>query len=261
MQPASLPNLSGEPPRRAAQIARSTLGLSPDRPIPNVIHALEQRGVFVLALPIHLPGRDAFSAWAGTNPRFPVIVLSSGALGGRQRFTVSHEFDHILTPDYRGYSRIAEEGADSFASEFLMPDSGIRDELSSPLTIAKLAPITRRWGVSLQALVMRASQLGIISQRRAQQLYVELSTAGLARDEHPSTSIRVEKPRAFRRMAEEMYGDPVDSRRLAADFNLPVPLAAAMIGAHATRSELVATVPGGKRDNVVRFRGKGPSLV
>ena len=260
MQPASLPNLSGEPPERAAQIARSSLGLSPDRPITNVIHALEQRSVMVLALPVPLPGRDAFSCWAGTNPRFPVIVIPAGSLGARQRFTVSHEFDHILTPDYRGYSRTAENKADRFASEFLLPEIVIRDELPSPLNLAKMAPLARRWGVSLQALVMRASQLNLISQRRAQQLYVELSTIGLGRNDHPLAFVRVEKPRAFRRMAEEVYGNPVDVRCLALDFNLPLPLAAAMLGAHATREETVATVSDENHENVIHFRPKSVEL-
>jgi Zn-dependent peptidase ImmA (M78 family)/DNA-binding XRE family transcriptional regulator len=253
IQPTALPNLSGEPPHRAAWIARSALGLSPDRPIPNVVHALEQRGVLVLALPVSLPGRDAFSAWAGTNPRFPVLMLPSGGLGGRQRFTVSHELDHLLTPDFRGYSRMAEETADRFASEFLLPEAGIRDELPAPMSIAKLAPLARRWGVSLQSLIMRTSQLGVISQRRAQQLYIELSSAGFARKEPASVRIRVEKPRGFRRMAELTYGNPVDGRRLAADFHLPLPLASAVLGAHATRMEMLSTVPSEPGENIIEF--------
>ena len=152
---------------------------------------------------------------------------------------------------YSARGATAENKADRFASEFLLPEIVIRDELPSPLNLAKMAPLARRWGVSLQALVMRASQLNLISQRRAQQLYVELSTIGLGRNDHPLAFVRVEKPRAFRRMAEEVYGNPVDVRCLALDFNLPLPLAAAMLGAHATREETVAMVSDENHENVI----------
>ena len=239
--PASLPNLSGESPVRSAQIARSFLGLSPDRPVPHVVNGLEQQGILVLALPVQLPGRDAFSAWAGINPRYPVVVLPPGSPGGRQRFTVAHELDHLLTPDYRGYSKLAEDNADRFASEFLMPEAGIRDELPAPMTLSRLTPLARRWGVSLQALIRRAADLGTISQRRAQQLYVDLSSQGFSHMEPPAAMIRVERPRGFRRMAEKIYGEEVDAEKMAADFNLPGDLTKSMICAHATRFEMVTT--------------------
>lgn len=242
IQPAALPNLSGEPPKRAATIARSVLGISPSRPIPSVIHALERHGVFVLAAPVNMPGRDAFSAWAGTNPRFPVVIIPAGSTGGRQRFTVSHELDHLLTPDYRGYSKLAEDAADQFAAEFLLPEDSLREELPAPMSIAKLTPLARRWGVSLQMLVVRASQLNLISKRRAQQLFVELSTQGFARSEPTQAAVRIEKPRGFLKMAELVYGVPVEARKLADDFSLPVPLANAILGAHASRMEMVTSV-------------------
>ena len=242
VQPANLPNLGGESPQRAAHMARSILGLSPDRPIPNVIHVLEQHGILVLALPVSLPGRDAFSTWAGSNPRFPVIVLPAAGNGGRQRFTLSHELGHLLTPDYRGYSHVAEDSADQFGSEFLAPEAGIRDELPAPMTIGRLVPLARRWGVSLQFLVKRASSFGIISQRRAQQLYIELSSGGLSQIEHPAATIRIEKPRGFRKMAEMLYGNPVDTRQMANDFCLPIELVASILDAHASRMEMLPTV-------------------
>ncbi len=253
VRPASLPNLSNESPEKAAQIARSLLGLSPDKPIRNLIHALEQFGIFVLALPIQLDGRDAWSAWIGINPRYPVIVLPSGSLGGRLRFTVAHELDHLLAPDLRGNLELAETAADSFASELLLPESGISDDLDVPITTANVIPVARRWGVSPQFVVRRAAQLRKISQRRAQQVYQQLSAQGFARQEPPGATIRVEKPRLFKRLAEMAYGIPVDLNRFAADFAFPPFEASSIMAAHAERSEVVATVSDAATDNVVRF--------
>lgn len=253
VRPASLPNLSAEAPEKAAKIARSTFGLSPDRPIRNLIHTLEQFGIFVLALPVRLEGRDAWSAWVGINPRYPVIIVPSGSLGGRLRFTIAHEVDHLFAPDLRGSSALAEAAADRFASEFLLPGAGISDELNVPLTLDNVKQLARRWGVSPQFVVMRSVQLGKVSKRRGQQVFRQLSAAGFARREPPDAVIRVEKPRLFKRFAELAYGVPVDPRRLATEFALPPLVAAAIVSAHAERSELVATVADEIPDNILKF--------
>ena len=257
VQPASLPNLSGDTPEKAAKIARSKFGLSPDRPIPNLIYTLEQHSIFVLALPIRLAGRDAWSAWVGINPRYPLIVVPTGSLGGRLRFTVAHELDHLLAPDLRGNSKVIESTANQFASEFLLPASGIANELNVPMTVDNIIPIAKQWGVSPQFVAMRAVQLGNISQRRAQQVFQQLAALGFAQKEPPGAVIRIEKPRLFRRFAELVYGVPINPRVFAKDFDLPDLMASAIINSHAERSELLATVVSGEPDNVIRF----PSVI
>lgn len=254
--PISIPELHGESPAAAACIARTALGLSPDRPIPNVTHSFESHGVFVLALPVALVGRDAFSAWT-SNPRIPVMVVPSGAPGDRLRFSISHESDHLIRyPSYRGYMKEIETAADQFASEFLMPEQGIRDELPSPVTLTSLWPLKKRWGVSVQSLVIRCRELGVISTRRTQQMFKALSQRGQRLREPPHLDIRAEKPRALRKMIEIIYGNPPDARKFARDFALPPHLAAAIIAVHAERSEVVPSVPvDGEIDdsNVLRF--------
>ena len=55
----------------AAAVTRQALGLAPDQPIGPLIRTLERGGVWVVAIPVSLPRRDAFSAWAGgTAPRW-----------------------------------------------------------------------------------------------------------------------------------------------------------------------------------------------
>lgn len=79
-----LPQLN-EPPTEAAALTRSLRGLSPDSPIPNLLRVIEAAGVLVLALPVDLEGREAFSLWAGLEQKRPVIFLSANRPGDRER--------------------------------------------------------------------------------------------------------------------------------------------------------------------------------
>ena len=245
-----IPRLNGEPPRQAAQIARSALGFSPDRPIPNVTYALERAGVVVLALPVDLRGRDAFSTWAGDSPRVPIIVVPKNGTADA-RFWLAHELKHLMDYAPVGYIKEAEDAADAFAAEFLTPEAGIRDELASPISLELLAHLSRRWGVTRQSIVMRTVELHVISERRGQQLFRLLNG-------EPGRAMqtgRHEKPRVLKKMAEVLYGTPPPPQKLAADYDVPLSFATQMLDAHASRSEMVSVVaPDRDTDNVIPFR-------
>ena len=247
--PVRIPRLDGEPPRQAAQIARSSLGLSADRPIPNVTNVLERAGVVVLALPIRLRGRDAFSTWANAYPPVPVVVIPQNGADD-VRFWLAHELKHLMDYAPVGYMKEVEDAADAFAAEFLTPEAGIRDELTSPISPTLLAHLSRRWGVTRQSIVMRAVELGVISKRRGQQFFKILNRGSGT----VAPAIPREKPRMLRKMSEAIYGAPPPPQKLAADYDLPIRLATDMIEAHASRSEVVSVVPpDGDQGNVIRF--------
>lgn len=83
--PVRLPSV-GRSPTVAARMTRSELGLSPDRPIPNVVDVLEQGCLLILALPFMLKGREGFSCWAGFEETKPVFVVSGKKNGDIRRF-------------------------------------------------------------------------------------------------------------------------------------------------------------------------------
>jgi Zn-dependent peptidase ImmA (M78 family) len=235
-----LPQLPHESPAVAARLTRSALGLSPEKPISNVVNALETNGVLVLGLPIILPKRDAFSAWI-ESARIPLVALPIGSPGDRLRFSTAHEVGHLVTtPIVTGRVKSLEAQADMFAAEFLLPAEAIAAELPTPFSLSRLPPLKKRWGVSLQALILRAFQVGAISMRRKQQLFKQLASEGYLRQE--PVQIPVEKPRVLRKMAEVLYGSPPDVKRLADDFALPPNLASAILGVHAQRTEVVSSV-------------------
>src|SRR5262245_1513116 len=90
-----LPQLAGDPVTVAAA-TRQALGLPPDRPIGPLIRTWERHGVWVLAIPVSLPRRDACSAWAGGDGATPVMVVAATPAGDRRRFSVAHELGHLV---------------------------------------------------------------------------------------------------------------------------------------------------------------------
>lgn len=213
-------------PILAAQQARRIADLPPDQPIPHVINAIEKTGVVVLALPTDLEKIDAFSLWIGTETRRPVIALCGRKPGDRLRWNVSHERGHLaLHADVRQLTAEHHREADQFAAEFLLPEIAMHRELLAPVTLSSLAPLKVRWGVALQSLVRRASDLNIINQWQKQRLFQQIAAKGWKMREPENLDIPTERPRALRKMAEIAYGRPINYTRLAAESQLTIEMA------------------------------------
>lgn len=236
----AFPRIVDNDPVAAAQIARSSLGLSPDTPIKNLIYQLEKNGVLVLAIPYSIDEHDSFSLWVSeTMPPKPIIVISAWKPGDRQRFSVSHEFGHlILHRTYQGTLGVMEDEADLFAAEFLMPAEAIYDDLKPPITLAKLATLKPKWGVSIQALVVRAYQLGIITQRQYTYLFQQLTKLGYRKREPENLDITAEKPRGLRKMAELIYGLPLNYEKIAADMDVSASMVKSLFDVYADKQDL-----------------------
>lgn len=252
--------MRAEEPEESARLTREALDLTPDRPIRHVVNAAEKAGVLVLALPVDLEKRDAFSSWVGEDAETPVIVLSGNAPGDRLRFSVAHELGHLVMHRSwrRGASEVElEEQANLFASEFLMPEQSIRHELVPPITLAGLAKLKPRWGVSIQALIRRAYALEIITQRQYKYLFQKLSARGWRTQEPDELAVRVERPRAARQMAELLYGNPIDFKKLAEDVNLTEQFVKDVLDAHASKGASPAQSARPERGRLLRLNGRG----
>ena len=234
-----LPQLN-EPPDVAAAITRASLGMSPDAPIPNLLRAVEAAGVLVLAIPIDLEGRDAFSLWAGIEQKKPVIFLSANRPGDRVRWNIAHELGHMVVhPAIRGQIASIEREADSFAAELLMPAVAMRREIVPPVTLSSIAKLKPRWRVAIQALVRRAHDLEIITGRQYRYLFEQIGARGWRTNEPGHLAIGVERPRALRKMAELVYGQPINLQRMSADLNLGREFIEAVMAVHADRPRQV----------------------
>jgi Zn-dependent peptidase ImmA (M78 family)/DNA-binding XRE family transcriptional regulator len=237
--PINLPRVVNEDPVTAARVTRAHLGLSPDSPVKNLLNQIEKNGVFVFALPYSIDEHDAFSFWSDSQPRRPIIVISEGKPGDRQRFNLAHELGHLVMHYSfpQGLKKVESE-ANQFASELLMPEDAMRREITTPVTLTSLAELKPKWGVSIAALILCARNLGIITERQAIHLLQKKKKLAWDKNEPENLHIKAEKPRAFKRMAEVLHGVPVNPEKVAAYNISPVALIEEILAAHADKPDM-----------------------
>ena len=56
-----------------------------------------------------------------------------------------------------------------------MPREIMKRQLRPPLTVTQLIELKQIWGVSIQALIMRAKSVGAITERQQKYLYQQIS--------------------------------------------------------------------------------------
>jgi Zn-dependent peptidase ImmA (M78 family)/transcriptional regulator with XRE-family HTH domain len=226
-----LPRLDSDPVA-AATVTRQALGLPPDQPLGPLIRTLERSGVWVLAIPVPLPQRDACSTWAGADGATPVLVVAATSAGDRRRFSVAHELGHLVLHQVpQGSLHAVEQQADTFAAAFLLPEVAMRQALVPPITLTTLAELKARWGVSLQALIRRALALECLTPSQYRSLSAQLGARGW-RTREP-VAVPVERPRALRQLAELLYGVPIDYPSLAHATGLDPSFVRDLLEAHA----------------------------
>ncbi len=122
-----------------------------------------------------------------------------------------------------------------------MPESDALNELVPPLTGARLTSLKVRWHMSMQALLLRARQVGRISQEEYVSGMKWLSARGWRKAEPYSRNIPRQWPQRWRQLAEVRYGDRLAARRLASDTLLPLRLTRWMLyedmGTRSTESD------------------------
>lgn len=169
-----------------AAATRDALRLAPHKPIPHLTRALERAGVAVA--PIVLPeiegdeqnatsGHFGVSYWAGLGAA-ALIGYFPGQQGDRDRFTLAHEVGHLVLHSFRPKPADPEGEANRFAGALLFPRRRAEEDLSEQLRLDDYARLKARWGVSIQALIMRGAAVGALGDTRKRSLYVQLSQRG-----------------------------------------------------------------------------------
>jgi Zn-dependent peptidase ImmA (M78 family) len=120
-----------------------------------------------------------------------MIFINESMPWDRIRWTLAHELGHILM--HRLPTPNMEEEADRFASEFLMPASVIRPELSD-LSLVQLASLKPRWKVAMSALLRQALALKKITERQYRYLWMRMSSLGWKTREPEELDILAEHP-------------------------------------------------------------------
>ena len=126
-----------------------------------------------------------------------------------------------------GRSSELETEADKFAAELLLPEQAMRQALSEHLSLNNAAKLKVRWRVSMQTLIRRAHDLGIITERHYRYLFEQIGWKGWRKKE--PVEIPVERARTFKRMAEIVYDLLDEASGLATATDIKYALSATLL--------------------------------
>lgn len=187
----------------AALTLRREWGLAPGA-VPQLIDLIEEAGGLVLVRDLGSRELDAVTQWIDGDS--PLFLVNAQAPADRFRFSLAHELGHVILHGEPGLTALQERQADEFASEFLLPAAAVRGELKQGrLDLPRLLSLKHRWGVSMAALLRRASTLGVVTDWQYRNLMVEMSALGY-RTQEPSDLTR-ESPRFIPALVEGLRDD------------------------------------------------------
>ena len=153
--------------------------------IPYIIEMLEEHCVKV----IEMDAPDTFDGLSGIiGDRKPIIVLNKNFPVERKRFTAMHELGHLLLDfDDTLPQKDVERFCNLFANEMLISQDVFKKLLGASrhdISLNELRAIQSNYGISVEAQMFKAKQLGIISEVFLYYKEPESSIQGTGREEH-----------------------------------------------------------------------------
>ncbi len=172
-------------------------------PISNVVQLLENIGIIISGFEMDSTGLDAFSEWDSIT-KHPFIILNLDEANNkavRLRFNTAHELGHLLLHkdidpnefNNKAKFKTIENQAMKFASAFLLPEESFKKEVRW-ISLDYFVELKKRWKVSLQAMVMRSYQLGLITDRQQENLFININRKGWRKSEPLDNILEIEKP-------------------------------------------------------------------
>ena len=209
----------------AAMGLRRTWSLG-SAPIADVTNTLEDWRVHVIEIPDH-ERFDGLSATVSNEQGEIVagaVIISSQTSGERQRFNLAHELGHLVMKMAKKLDK--EAAANRFAGAFLAPSEALISTTGQKrhhISQQELMLLKEKFRMSIQALLYRMMNLGIISETYHKQWCVDINRLGWRKNE-PGELPR-EQPNWLRRTilqaitedlmtkeeAERILGESIDS--------------------------------------------------
>lgn len=203
---------------------RKDWGLGEDG-ITDVISLLENKGIKV----IEFDAPNEFDGLSGTAGEDIVIVLNSNIRPTeRKRFTALHELGHlIMNFDESVNEKTKEKLCHTFASEFLIPSKVfidiIGDISKSTLNMIAFAEIQHNFGISIDALIKKADDEGLITGNRYKNYHIRKNTNPSFKQYVEKSRIENEQPHRFISLVYDAYSKSLISvSKAAALLNIPV---------------------------------------
>jgi Zn-dependent peptidase ImmA (M78 family)/transcriptional regulator with XRE-family HTH domain len=209
------PIVSLEDVEAAALELRELWGAGREGPVACVVDLLEEHGIKVLEL-------EAPACFDGLSVRAegkPFIVLNAAAPSDRRRLTALHEFAHLCLSfapalDPSDVERLCH----SFGGAFLMPEGILIKELGakrSEISFFELGDLKLQYGISMQAIMYRARQHGIVSEYAHEAFSRAIGARGWRKREPVDYPIG-EHPQRFDRLVHRAISEELISLSKAA---------------------------------------------
>ena len=116
---------------------------------------------------IEIDHDSSFSGTCNEAGGLPVIVVNRNMCSERKRLTIFHELGHLLMHCADGVDK--EKMCNVFANEVLIPSDKFKNligESRHDISLVELQAMQREYGISVDALMVKAAQLNIITDRR-----------------------------------------------------------------------------------------------
>lgn len=155
------------------------------KPVKHLVALAESHGIVVSLLTVANQDVARVGAFSTSHLARPVIIVTPERAKSVfvYRFTIAHEIGHILLHgEAAPGDQQQEREADQFAAEFLTPHCQIVNLLPRTVNLARLDELSRRWGVSVDSLLLRMKEAGTVSEasiRRGYQKLNQLRSTGL----------------------------------------------------------------------------------
>ena len=162
----------------AAKLTRQTWGLE-ERPLLKLGELLESRGIFLSPATFGDDRFDAFSCVLGGRPF--IFLGNEKRDRARSRFDAAHELGHLVLHRHLDVEKLrepaahalAEAQANRFASAFLLPATTFTPDVRET-SLHGFLNLKPKWAVSVQSMVVRARELGLISPERYGELFKQM---------------------------------------------------------------------------------------
>ena len=187
-----------------AQALRELLGFAKEGPIPNLVGALENKGILVFLFDYD---NDQFSGMNGLVDDRPYIIINKTMTPERQRSTLVHELAHVFFTEPETDDSKWEKYMTAVSGAFLFPEEDAYNELGlrRKMVTSDMAMVAKEYGISLQMLAKRAQVLGILNDKAYRGFNIQLSRNG-GRKNEPSR-IEQEDTNLFKQLVLRAIGE------------------------------------------------------
>ncbi len=179
-------------------------------PITDLTKRIEKAGIVVTRFEIGYDEMDGTSAWIRDKPY--IFIASDKNNYFRSRFDIAHELGHLIMhrnlshEDKKARFNLLEEQAHYFASCFIFPPDAFTAE-AHRMSIESLTMLKKRWGLSIAAMIYKASSLRMISEEQASRLWRSLRYRGYHKSEPYDNETPPENPVALKNAIKLMLSE------------------------------------------------------